>query len=214
MLGHGFLTTRMPPCPHGTSLPVSSTTAAMMPGKGKVQEPGTNGVAPGSGVIMWPPVSVCQKVSTIGQRPPPMFLWYHSHAAGLIGSPTEPRMRKRLQVVAVRVHSRVAFGSLDQRADRRRRGVEDADLVVLDHLPEAACVGIGRHAFEDDLGAAQRQRAVGNVGVARHPADVGGTPEHVVGLQVEGPLGRQRRMQQVAAAGMLHALGLSGEPEV
>jgi hypothetical protein len=48
--------------------------AAMMPGSGSVQEPGTIGVAPGSGVIMWPPVSVCQKVSTIGQRSPPMFL--------------------------------------------------------------------------------------------------------------------------------------------
>ncbi len=69
--GHGFLTTRKPPLPHGTSVPVSSTMAAWMPGKGSVQEPGTSGVTPGSGVIMWPPVSVCQKVSTIGQRPPP-----------------------------------------------------------------------------------------------------------------------------------------------
>ena len=94
MLGQGFLTTRMPPCPHGTSLPVSSTMAAMMPGNGSVHEPGTSGVAPGSGVIMWPPVSVCQKVSTIGQRPPPMCWWYHSQAAGLIGSPTVPRMRR------------------------------------------------------------------------------------------------------------------------
>ena len=71
--GHGRLITGMPPCPLGTSLPVSSTTAAMMPGSGGVQEPGTSGVAPGSGVITWPPVSVCQKVSTIGQRSPPMF---------------------------------------------------------------------------------------------------------------------------------------------
>ena len=94
MLGQGFLTTRMPPWPFGTSLPVSSTIAAAMPGNGRVQEPGTSGVAPGSGVIMWPPVSVCQKVSTIGQRPPPTCWWYHSQAAGLIGSPTEPRMRR------------------------------------------------------------------------------------------------------------------------
>ena len=71
MLGHGFLMTRMPPLPSGTSAPVSSTMAAVMPGKGKVHEPGTIGVAPGSGVMTWPPVSVCQKVSTIGQRPPP-----------------------------------------------------------------------------------------------------------------------------------------------
>ena len=72
--GQGFFTTKMPPCPLGTSLPASSTIAASIPGKGSVQEPGTMGVTPGSGVIMWPPVSVCQKVSTIGQRLPPMCL--------------------------------------------------------------------------------------------------------------------------------------------
>ena len=72
--GHGRLMTRMPPCPSGRSVPVSSTMAAMMPGSGSVQEPGTNGVAPGSGVMTWPPVSVCQKVSTMGQFSRPMFL--------------------------------------------------------------------------------------------------------------------------------------------
>ena len=74
MLGQGFFTTRMPPCPQGMSLPVSSTTATWMPGNGSVHEPGTSVVTPGRGVIMWPPVSVCQKVSTIGQRPPPTCL--------------------------------------------------------------------------------------------------------------------------------------------
>ena len=74
MLGQGFLMTRMPPCPLGTSLPVSSTMAAVMPGNGSVHEPGTMGVAPGNGVMTWPPVSVCQKVSTMGQRLPPTCL--------------------------------------------------------------------------------------------------------------------------------------------
>jgi hypothetical protein len=72
--GHGRFTTSMPPEPFGTSAPTSSTMAAMMPGSGSVQLPGTSGVAPGSGVIMWPPVSVCQKVSTMGQRSPPTCL--------------------------------------------------------------------------------------------------------------------------------------------
>jgi hypothetical protein len=27
-------------------------------------------------VIMWPPVSVCHQVSTIGQRPSPTMSWY------------------------------------------------------------------------------------------------------------------------------------------
>jgi hypothetical protein len=92
--GQGFLMTRKPPLPSSTSAPVSSTMAAMMPGSGSVQEPGLVGVAPGSGEIMWPPVSVCHQVSTIGQRPPPTVLWYHIQASGLIGSPTVPRMRR------------------------------------------------------------------------------------------------------------------------
>ena len=50
-------------------------------------------VIPGSGVIMIAPVSVCHQVSTIGQRSPPITLWYQSHAFGLIGSPTEPSRR-------------------------------------------------------------------------------------------------------------------------
>jgi hypothetical protein len=83
----------MPPCPFSTSWPVSSTIAAMIPGSGSVHEPGTVGVTPGNGVIMWPPVSVCHHVSTIGQRPPPTCSWYHIQASGLIGSPTVPRSR-------------------------------------------------------------------------------------------------------------------------
>ena len=35
---------------------------------GKVQEPGFSEAAPGSGAIMWQPVSVCHQVSTMGQR--------------------------------------------------------------------------------------------------------------------------------------------------
>ena len=61
-----------------------------MPGRGNVAEPGLVVVAPGSGLIMIPPVSVCHHVSTMGQRSPPMCSWYHIHASGLIGSPTEP----------------------------------------------------------------------------------------------------------------------------
>src|SRR4051794_32141024 len=64
-----------------------------MPGKGGGAEPGLVATTPGSGVIMIAPVSVCHQVSTTGQRPPPMFCQYQTHASGLIGSPTEPRSR-------------------------------------------------------------------------------------------------------------------------
>jgi hypothetical protein len=58
-----------------------------------VAEPGFRVVAPGRGEIMMAPVSVCHQVSTTGQRPPPMTVWYQIHASGLMGSPTEPRRR-------------------------------------------------------------------------------------------------------------------------
>src|SRR5678815_110473 len=69
-----------------------------MPKKGRVPEPGLVGVAPGSGVIMIPPVSVCHQVSTIGHRFPPMTSLYQIHASGLIGSPTVPSNRSELKL--------------------------------------------------------------------------------------------------------------------
>src|ERR1700742_5222825 len=85
--------TRNPPWPGGTGVPSLVTISGTMPGRGRVADPGVVGVAPGRGEIMIEPVSVCHQVSTIGQRPPPMTVWYHSHALGLIGSPTEPSSR-------------------------------------------------------------------------------------------------------------------------
>ncbi len=55
-------------------------------------------VAPGSGLMRMPPVSVCHQVSTIGQRSWPMVLWYQSQASGLIGSPTEPSRRSEARL--------------------------------------------------------------------------------------------------------------------
>jgi hypothetical protein len=64
-----------------------------MPGSGLVAEPGFMAVAPGSGEIRMPPVSVCHQVSTIGQRPSPTTRGTTSQASGLIGSPTVPSRR-------------------------------------------------------------------------------------------------------------------------
>src|SRR5258708_39224185 len=75
-------------------VPLSSTISRLTPGSGKVAEPGLVGVAPGMGLIMIAPVSVCHQVSTIGHRPLPMISRYHIHASGLIGSPTEPSKRR------------------------------------------------------------------------------------------------------------------------
>src|SRR5207245_3362101 len=90
MAGQGRRSVRKPP-PSSTIEPSFFTTAALTPGNGLVADPGLVLVMPGSGVIMIWPVSVCHHVSTIGQRSPPMTLWYQAHARGLIGSPTDPR---------------------------------------------------------------------------------------------------------------------------
>src|SRR4051812_1133618 len=97
MLGHGLRMTNLPPVLAGHFFSASSTTSGTIPKKGRVAVPGFVGVAPGSGVIMMFPVSVCHQVSTIGQRLPPMTSWYHIQASGLIGSPTEPSSRSELK---------------------------------------------------------------------------------------------------------------------
>ncbi len=98
MAGQGSRITRKPPWPLGTESPFSSTTSTAMPGSGTWAEPGLVAVTPGSGAIIWAPVSVCHQVSTIGAGlclAPllPMTSRYHIQASGLMGSPTEPRTR-------------------------------------------------------------------------------------------------------------------------
>src|SRR5712671_5166559 len=86
--------TRYPPSFAPTDFPSRVITSVSMPGNGLVPEPGFVGVAPGKGVIMIAPVSVCHHVSTIGHFSLPIIRWYHIHASGLIGSPTVPSRRK------------------------------------------------------------------------------------------------------------------------
>src|ERR1700722_8957199 len=96
MPGQGRLMTRNPPDPKGTEFPSMETMSTTTPGNGRVAEPGLVAIAPGRGVSMMCPVSVCHQVSTTGQRLPPMVERYHIQASGLIGSPTVPSRRKLL----------------------------------------------------------------------------------------------------------------------
>ena len=109
------------------------------------------------------------------------------------------------QVVPVRV----LLAPLHERSDRRRRGVQDGDAVLLDQRPEAILVGIVGRAFVHDHRGAVGQRAVHDVRVTGDPADVGRAPEDVFFLQVEDVLVRRRRADQVAARGVQHALRLA-----
>src|SRR3954451_5519683 len=92
MDGHGRLRMRKPGSVPASS-PLSSTTAASMPGSGLPADPGLAGWTPGSAAIMTARVSVGHQVSTTGHRSPPMTFQYQSQALGLIGSPTGPSRR-------------------------------------------------------------------------------------------------------------------------
>src|ERR671926_1213208 len=86
--------TRSPPSFGPASTPVLDIIAASTPGRGFVAEPGFVAVAPGSGLIMIAPVSVCHHVSTIGHFAFPIISRYHIQASGLMGSPTVPNSLK------------------------------------------------------------------------------------------------------------------------
>src|SRR5437762_3468426 len=88
---------RLPDVSPSSTLPSASTISGTTPKNGSVAEPGLVGVAPGSGVIKMPPVSVCHQVSTMGQRLAPMTWLYQIQASGLIGSPTVPSKRSELK---------------------------------------------------------------------------------------------------------------------
>ena len=105
-------------------------------------------------------------------------------------------------------HRRVAC--LHQRADRGRRRVDGVDLVLVADLPEPRHARIVRHALEDHRGRAVRERAVDDIAVSGHPADVGGAPVDVALVVVEHILVGQRGVDQIAAGGVQHTLGLSG----
>ena len=79
----------------------------------------------------------------------------------------------------------------------------------LNHLPEAARIRKGGNALKDNLRGSTGQGAIGNVGVAGHPANVCCAPEDIVMTNIKAVLHREDGMEQVASSGVLHALWLS-----
>ena len=69
--GYGRLMTKAPASSTSHFCPCSFTTSAIIPGSGKVQDPGLVAITPGTGASMIEPVSVCHQVSTIGHLPFP-----------------------------------------------------------------------------------------------------------------------------------------------
>ena len=109
-----------------------------------------------------------------------------------------------LEQLAVRVF-------LADGAERGRRGEQRRPPVLGDDAPERAGIGrADRLALVEDRGAAVEQRRVDDVGMADHPADVGGRPPHLAGIDAVEILHRPFQRDHVAAIVAHHAFGHAG----
>src|SRR5262249_496499 len=98
--------------------------------------------------------------------------------------------------------------TLHQRADSGWCGVDDVDLVLAAHFPKARGGRIVRDTFEHHRDGTVGKRAVDDVAVAGHPADVSGAPVDVALVIVEYVLVCHRRVNQVAGGRVQYALRL------
>ena len=100
---------------------------------------------------------------------------------------------------------------LADRPDGRRRGEQRGHVVLLDDAPERA--GVGRAhglALVEHGRRADQQRRVDDVGVADHPADVGGRPEDLAGVHVVDVRHAPRERDGVSAVVAHDALRAAG----
>src|SRR5215510_219863 len=116
---------------------------------------------------------------------------------------------KQLERCAVRAFDVVVAGT-HQRPDRGGRGIEGVDAPLVDHVPEARGGRIIGHALEHQRGGPIGQRAVKDVAVARHPADIGRAPVDVALVIVEHQLVREGDKDQIATGGVQDALRFTG----
>ena len=121
------------------------------------------------------PVSVCHHVSTIGSRCHRCASRYHIHSLGVDGFADRTEQSQGRHVEA----GWDVVAPLHEGTNRRRRGVEERDAVLLDQLPPATLVWGVRRPLVHHLCGAVGHRSIHDVGVTGYPADVGGAPVDV-----------------------------------
>ena len=97
-----------------------------------------------------------------------------------------------------------------ERADRRRRGIQNIDAVSLDQRPEPILLRPVRSALVHQDRRAGGERPVDDVAVARDPSDIGGTPVDVLVAKVEHQPGRRIRADQIAPRRVDDSFGFAG----
>src|SRR5439155_17889311 len=94
----------------------------------------------------------------------------------------------------------------NESADRRRRGVKNADLVFLDDSPKPIGLGPVRCAFVSHNCRTIRQRTINNVAMAGHPADVSGAPKNIFVANVEDVFHSRMDADEITACRMQNSL--------
>jgi len=142
----------------------------------------------------------------MGQRSPPIFLWYHIQASGLMPSPTVPSRRRLERIVPVDM----LVAPLDESANCGGSGVENRDFVLFDDLPKSAFVGMVGRTFVHHTRGTGREGAVDDIAVPGNPAAIGGTPKNIVVAMIKDPLEGFLGVEVVASGGVFYAFGFSG----
>src|SRR5579885_438250 len=106
--------------------------------------------------------------------------------------------------------SRPLLAETHQTTDRGWRGVEDGDFELLNDAPEAVGGGIGGRPFKHYVSRPVHQGTIDDIAVARHPANVGGTPEDISIFDIEDQFGGGIDAHAVAAMNVDDALWLAG----
>ena len=109
-----------------------------------------------------------------------------------------------------RVFVRPLFTRAHKAANRRRRGVENRDLILFDQFPPAVGVRIARCAFVHDAGCAQNQGAVDDVAMTSDPTGVSGTPVDIIFFEIKDILERGGNVNLIAATSMQLTFRLAG----
>ena len=99
-----------------------------------------------------------------------------------------------------------------QRANRRGRGIENIDLMLVHHLRHTGRRRPVRYAFKHQRGRAAGQRAVQQITVSGNPTHISGAPVDIARMIIKDIFKGQRRIHQITAGSMQHAFRLPGRP--
>src|SRR4051794_14814329 len=99
---------------------------------------------------------------------------------------------------------------LDKSSDSGRGRVKDGDAVTLDDVPKTIERRVIRSPLIHHDRRAVRERAVDNITMAGHPADIGRTPINILVLKIKYQARRVRRLRQVAARRVQYPFWLTG----